>query len=123
LGAGRLDEAAGAAARRARLRPHELAEDAARDVLNAADSGAGGTRGDRGIRLGAFSGAARTRDGDLEGDVAGRSVRRFDELDVDGRGEVGAARRAPEQVVAEERREEIGEAAEVEVPRLVAPAA
>ncbi len=55
------------------------------------------------------------------------AVRGIDELDLDGGGEVGspAAPRpaAEEDVVAEERGEEIGEVAEVDVPRLEAAAA
>src|SRR5262249_41273772 len=62
-------------------------------------------------------------DGDLERHVAPRALRGLDELDLDARGEIGAAGAPPaEQVVAEEGGEEVGEAAEVEVPGLEAAA-
>src|SRR5436305_10556906 len=76
-------------------------------------------------RFGAVTAAARTRDGDLEWHVPRRAGRRLRQLELDDRAEICAARlrAAAEQVVAEERREEVGEAAEVEVPRLEAAAA
>ena len=77
-------------------------------------------------RLGPVAAAVRARDGDLERHLARRALRRFDELDLHGRRRGrrrASAPRPAEQVVAEERREEIGEAAEVEVARLEAAAA
>ena len=66
-------------------------------------------------------------DRDLERDVARDAVRGVDEVDLDGGREVGsppAARPAAEEdVVAEERREEVGEVAEVDVSGLEAAAA
>jgi hypothetical protein len=64
----------------------------------------------------------RAGDGDLERHVACRSVRSLDELDLHRRRKIGTTRDATDQIVAEERREEIGEAAEVEVARLEAAA-
>ena len=65
----------------------------------------------------------RARHGDLERHVAGRSARGFDELDLHRRSEIGPARHAAEQIVSEEGREEIRQAAEVEMPGLEAAAA
>ena len=80
---------------------------------------------DAGLR--AAPAAVRARDRDLERDVARDAVRRVDEVDLDGGGEVGSApapRPAAESdVVAEERGEEVGEIAEVDVTRLEAAAA
>ena len=78
-------------------------------------------------RLGAVASAARARDGDVERDVAARPRRCLDELDLDLRRDVarrgpGAAPAGAEEVVAEERREEIGQAAEVELRRAEAAA-
>src|ERR1019366_8494563 len=73
--------------------------------------------------LGAVAVAMRARHRDLERHVTRRSACCFDELDLDRRGEISAARDAAEQIVAEERREEIGEAAEVEVARVEAATA
>src|SRR5581483_8516815 len=122
LAAGRLDQPAAAGARRAGLGAHELAEDAPRDLLHPADPVAGRARAHRRPGLGAVTVAARARDRHLERHLARRAGRRLDELDLDRRAEVGAARAAAEEVVAEERGEEIREAAEVEMPRLEAAA-
>src|SRR5581483_12060849 len=107
---------------RTRLRSHELAEDAAGDVLHAAGPAAGRARAHRRAGLGAVALAVRAGDGNLERHVARRPGGRLGQLDLDRRGEIRAARAAPEQIVAEERREQVGEAAEVEVARLVAAA-
>ena len=65
-------------------------------------------------------------DGDLERHLACRALRRFDEVDLHDGADVCTARAAAaarQHVVAEERREEVGEAAEVELPGLEAAAA
>ena len=119
-----LDDLAAAAAVRARLRADELAEDAARDLLQAA-----GCRRSAGRSSGCVPGSTpspsqtaqvtATSNGTSTFDAA----RGVDELDLDLGADVGAAllraprRAAAEEVVAEERREEVAEAAEVEVRR------
>src|SRR5262249_56793349 len=113
----------GAAARRAGLRADELAEDAARHLAQPTGAAARGTCRRLGPRLGAVAGAARAGDGDLERDFARRARRGLDELALDARRGVRAAtsRRSPrhaEEVVAEERGEEVGEPSEVECRRI-----
>ena len=115
----RRDEVAGAAALRARRRAHELAEHAARHLLHATAAAARRARDRRRPGLGAVAVAAVAGDADLERDVALDAARRLDELDLDLGGDVGAARPPrppadPEEVVAEERREDVGEVPEVE---------
>ena len=120
LGARRLDLAAGAAAGRARLRADELAEDAARHLLQPPDAAAGRARRHLAAGLGAVAVAVRARDRDLERHLAASfpSRPRRARSRPSRRDRRRASGRAPaEQVVAEERREEIGEAAEVEVAR------
>src|SRR5207253_1383711 len=80
LRAGRLDLAAGAAARRTRLRADELAEDAARHLLDPTGAAARRTRRDRAARLSALAAAVPAGDGDLEGDIAAGALRRLDEV-------------------------------------------
>ena len=136
-----LEHAAGAVARRARLldpapraraggarlRAHELAEDAARHLLQAAGAAAGRARHDGAAGLGPVAAAAAAHGGDLERHFAFHAARGVHELDLDRGEEIGAARAAgptpAEQVVAEERREQVGEAPEVEVAGLEAAAA
>jgi hypothetical protein len=77
-------------------------------------------------RLRAAAPAARARDRDLERHVALDTRRRLDQLDLDDRAQIGAAgpaRPSAEQVVAEERAEEIRQRAEVEVAGLETAAA
>src|SRR5437899_2798537 len=66
LFAGMLDELAGAAARRARSGPDELAEHAARDLTHAPGPAAGRTGLDRRIRFRPISAATPARDRDTE---------------------------------------------------------
>src|SRR5262249_38923301 len=106
LGARRRDDLAGAGALRARGRANELTEHAPGDLLDAAGAAAVRTGDRRRSRLGAAPGATTARDGDSERDVARHATRGVDELDLDLRSDVGAARpsrrAAAEQVVAEE---------------------
>src|SRR5262245_14035646 len=91
-----LDVTPRAAARRAGLRADELTEHAARHLAQPARAAARGTGRRLRPRLGAVAGAARTRDGDLERDLARRTGRGLDELDFDASGDVcaTAARRS-----------------------------
>src|SRR6185503_12601976 len=106
----------------------ELAEHRSRDVLHAARTRAGRTPLGLGARLGAGAAARRTGDADRKRDLALRPVRGLDEVDLDLGDRVRAAGTPPaapdaEEVVAEEGREEIGEAAEVECRGVEAAAA
>src|SRR2546426_4308956 len=121
-----LDELPGAVARRTGPGAHELAEDAARDLTHAAVAPTGWAGADLRLRLGAVSSATLAWNRDAERHVALCSSRHLRQVDLDPRRDVGAAR-APssspaEEVVAEECREQIGEAAEVERGRLEAAA-
>ena len=120
----RLDQAAGAVAARAGSRPHDLAEDRAGDLLDdsrAAAARAGdGRRAWRRAGAGAGLAAPRRAHAHAERDPAQR-VRK---VDLDLRADVGAARRTwpgvpplPEERLAEERREDVGEAAEIRIHR------
>ena len=118
-----LDDHAAARALRARLRAHELAEDAARDLLQAA--GAVAARRTRSAPCPARRRRrrrSRTATATSNGTATFVAARRVDELDLDLGRDVRAARggraaAAAEQVVAEERGEEVAETAEVEVRR------
>src|SRR5206468_60201 len=121
LGARRGDEVAQAAALRARRRPHELAEHAARHLLHAAAAGARRARDRRRAGLGAVAVAPVARDADPEWDVALDPARRIREVDLYLGGDVGSARPPrppphPEEVVAEEGGEDVREVPEVERP-------
>ena len=94
LGARLLDPAARAGARRAGLRADELAEDAARHLLQPSGSAAGRAGRDLAAGLRAVPAAARAGHSRLERHLARDAVRRLDEVDLDRRGEVGAARAA-----------------------------
>ena len=114
-----LDVPAGAAAGRTGLRAHELAEDAARHLAQTAASAAAWTGADLRPRLGAAAVAARASDGDLERHLARRPARGLDEVDLHSGGDVCAAATAgapgdPEEVVSEERSEQIGQIADIE---------
>src|SRR5262249_19391906 len=117
-----LDDPAGAAALRARHGAHELAEDAARDLLEPPGTAAAPTGRDARAGLDAVAAAGPTLDGGLDGHARSRPARRVDELDLDLGRDVAAARRAAahagaEEIVAEERAEEVADVAEVEVAR------
>ena len=118
-----LDPPARAGARRAGLGADELAEDASRHLLQPPGSVARRAGRDLGARLRAVAPAARAGHGRLERHLARDAVGRLDEVDLDRRDEVGAARAAAsgaaaeQHVVAEEGREEVGEVAEVDVAR------
>src|SRR5262249_6882329 len=126
--AGLFDRATGSTAVGAGLCAHELAERAPRDSLEAPGAAARPTGDRAGAGRGATANAGATRYGDGERDLTLGPCRRLDELDLDADTEVGAAcARRPgadaEEVIAEERGEEIGEAAEVELRRRAAAAA
>ena len=129
IGARLLDPATRALAGRAGLRADELAEDASCDLLQPSAAVAGGAGRDRAARLRAVPTAARAGDGGLKGHLAGDAVRGLDEVDLDRCGKVGAAGATPaapaaeQDVVPEEGREEVGQAAEVHVAGLEAAAA
>src|SRR6266566_6658027 len=122
-----LDELPGAVARRTCPGAHEFAEDAARDLTDAAVAPTGRAGADLRLRLGAVSSATLARNRNAEWHVALGSRRHLRQVDLDPCGDVGAARPPPpspaEQVIAEECGEEIREAAEVERGRLEAAAA
>ena len=123
-----LDRSPGAAAGRTRLRPDELAEHAARHLPQAAGPATCRTRDDRRPRLGPVTAATRARDRDLERHLARRAACSVGQVDLDTCGDVRAttAPRAAgdaEEVVAEERGEQVGQVAEVERRRLEAAAA
>src|SRR5581483_9418644 len=121
----RLDAPARASARRARLRANELPEDAARDLLQAAGTATRRTGRDLAARLCAVAAAALARHRDAERNLADGAAGRLDEFDLDVGAEIRAARphAARDEIVSEERGEEVGEVAEVEVSRLEAAAA
>src|SRR4051794_456134 len=122
----RLDLPAGPSAGRARLGADELAEDASGHLLKPSGASAGRARRDLASRLGPVAVAVRAGDRDLERHLAARAGGGVDEVDLDGGGEIGAARSrssSAEDVLAEERGEEIGQAAEIEVAGLVSAAA
>jgi len=121
------DELPAPAALRAGLRADELTEGAARDVLHLTHPAADVARGDRRPGLGAVALAAVARHRDLEGNVHRDSSRRVGKVDRHLGDRVGAAsasltRRAREEVVAEERGEEVAEVAEVGVGGAEVPA-
>ena len=125
-----LDHASAPAARRAGGGPDELAEDAARDLLEATAATAAGARRRSRPRLDAFAAAAPARDRHLDGHLHLDAARGLGELDGHLGGDVGTARSpasaptgAAEQVLAEERREEVAEVSEVEVRRREPPGA
>src|SRR5581483_10436627 len=113
-----LDEPPGAAALGTARGADELAEDAARHLLQPPRPVAPGAHGDARAGLDAVTAARGARDGDLDGNGRRRAARGIDEVDHDLRGDVAAARRAAagagtgagaEDVVAEERAEEIAD--------------
>src|SRR6266700_1761890 len=116
--AGLLDQLPGAVAGRTRSGTHELSEDTARDLTHAAAAAAGRAGADLRVRLRAVPSTTRARDGDAERHLALCARRYLRQVDLDPGGDVGTARAtapsAAEQVVAEERGEQIREAAEVE---------
>src|SRR5512132_4138908 len=128
VGAGLLDPLACAPAGRTGLRADELAEGAPRDPLQAARAAAGLT-GDRArARRGSTARAGAARDRNGERNLPLDSARSLDQLDLDLNGEVRPTRAFrtaadAEEVVAEERCEQIVEAAEVELRRREAAAA
>ncbi len=124
-----LDELPRARAGGTRSGAHELPEDTARDLAHTAAASAGRTRTNLGVGLCTVASATLARNGDAEGHLALRPGRHLREVDLDPRGNVGAAAApaAPpsptEQVVAEKGGEQIREAAQVERGRLEAAAA
>ena len=88
-----LDDRAAAAALRARLRADELAEDAARDLLQPAGAAAAVAVPRLRAGLDAVAAAAPAGDRDVERDGDLRPSRRLHELDLDLRRDVGAALR------------------------------
>ena len=123
-----IDDAA-AAAVRARLRADELAEDAARDLLQVAAAVAARAARRLRARLDAVAAADRAGDRELERHAATVIPRAASTRSISISGaDVGAALRRPpdaraaEEVVAEERGEEVAEPADVEVGRLEAAA-
>src|SRR5437763_9163713 len=121
LGARLLDPSARPGARRAGLGADELTEDAPRHLLEPPGPVAGRAGCDLAVRLRAVPTAARAGDGGLERHFARDPVRCLDEVDLDGRGEVGSAcasapgTRAEQDAVTEKGREEVRQAAEVDV--------
>ena len=124
--AGRLDDRADPHAGGTRLRADELAEDAARDLLQLALTAAGLTGDALGARLGAFAVAALAGGRDLDLDRALDAGERVRELDRDRDADVAAAAApaavAREEVVAEEGGEDVAQVREGEVARRVAAA-
>ena len=137
-----LDDAAGAltcparvgdllarpAAGRARLRPDKLTEGAPRNVLEAPTPAADVADDRARPGRGAASVARRARDCDRARNLSLRSSRRLRELDLDLDRNIRSSRRAasgadPEEIVAEKGREEVGQAAEIELTRHEAAAA
>src|SRR6476620_3028795 len=112
----------GAAASRTGLRSDELTERAPRDVLQAARAAAGHA-GDRSCtRCGPATRARGAGDGDRKRNLPLRSGGTLDELDLNLDGQVRPTRPRrpaadPEQVVTEEGRKQVGEAAQVELRR------
>src|SRR5262249_13868271 len=116
-----LDATTGAVAVRARRLPDELAEDTARDVLQDPGPTAAGADHRARSRSGAVATARSAGDGGLDRHRHLAPVRSLDEGDLDLGEHVGPASRcatapsAAEQVLAEERREEVAERVDVEV--------
>jgi len=109
------------------VRAHELPEDAARHLLQSSRP-ATARAGDRlGSRLHTVAAAGRARHRHVEGHLHLGTARRLAELDLDGGADVGSAPATTpttaEDVVAEERREEIAQTAHVELRRLEAAGA
>ncbi len=113
------DDPAATAAARTCLSPHELAEHGLRHLLDAPRAAALGARRRRRARGRAAPATRRAGRRDAQRHLQGRSPRCIEEVDLHLGEHVAAsaprARRPTEEVVAEERREEVGEAAEVEV--------
>ncbi len=128
VGAGLLDPLARTPAGRTGLGADELAEGAPGDPLQAAGAAAGLT-GDRArARRGSTARAGAARDRNGKRNLPLDSARSLDQLDLDLNGEVRPTRACrtaadAEEVVAEERCEQIVEAAEVELRRREAAAA
>ena len=78
-----LDQAPGAAAVRAGLAAHELAEHTPRNLLQPTGSAARLARARAGPGLGALAGTALAGDNDLVGDLPRHARRGVDELDLD----------------------------------------
>ena len=121
-----LDDPARTVTARTGRRTDELAEDALRDLLDAARAAAGVARDGRraGLRPGAA--ASLAGDGHLQRHLYVRPVERLDERDLDGRPDILAARPPPclrEEALAEERGEQIRDVPEVELGRRKAAAA
>src|SRR5919197_1334442 len=107
-----LHELARSATRRARARPDELAEDAARHLAHAAAAAARRAGADRRVRLRTVPPAAPAGNGNAERHLALGPPRHLAEVDLHLGGDVGTARTAgapadAEEVVAEECREEV----------------
>ena len=106
----------------------ELPEDVLRDASHRAGARARRARPRRRARLGSGRVAALARKRDVERNDHRRACERLLELDLDDGLDVAAALRAlpsataPEQVLAEERREDVRDASEVGEPGLVAAA-
>jgi len=106
-----------------RLRAHELAEETARDLVQATAALAARAGQRLGARLDTVAAAGLACDRDLERHLDLLSARGLDELDRDLRAQVRPAllrsttRAAAEDVVTEERGEEIVETADVKVRR------
>ena len=126
-GAGRLDDGAGAEAGRAGLRAHELAEDAARDLLQLATARAGRARDALGARLGpvtlAGSQAAATSTSTLRSTPVKASASSIATATPTSPPRWRPPRFPGEEVVAEEGGEDVAQVREVEVGRRVAAAA
>src|SRR5262249_52279401 len=124
-----LDDTTRAAAAAARLRAHELSEDGVRNLLDAAGTSADGAldRIGTGFRTGSL--ACSAGHCDAKRGPAPDAARGIAQIAPPLRCDVGAAGRASrpasdsEQVVAEERGEQIAERSEVEGRRREAPAA
>src|SRR6185503_3013169 len=101
------------------------AEHRARDLADAAGPAAGRAGRNGRARLCAVAAAPRARGGNRERDAPLHPGGRLAQGDLHARDDVAAApaARAADQVVAEEGREDVREAAEVEVVRRVAAAA
>ncbi len=116
-----LDDAAGATALRARRGVNELAEHAAGHLPELAAAAAARTGRDVRAGLDAVAAAGVAWHRDLHGHAHGLAAGGLREVDLDLGGEIAAASRAAthaatEEVVAEERREEIADVTEIEMP-------
>jgi hypothetical protein len=123
-----FDDPPCSAATRARLCADELAQRGPRHLLDAAGSAAVVAGRDRSARLDAVAPALSAANCDLNGHFARDAGCRVFEVDLDLRRDVGSTRaprpgRHTEDVVAEEGREDVGEASEVEGGRLEPAAA